>query len=93
MENNNQKTERVSVSTAIIIAGLLISISIFLTTWIFFGGQQNRSRLFFKFPTAPTRINPSTVTPPAQNVQRPAATTSAKIVPPVKATATTTIKR
>jgi hypothetical protein len=40
------KTKELSVPSAIIISAIIISISIFLTVLFFFGGKNNRQKLF-----------------------------------------------
>ena len=51
----NFKISEMSVPCAMItsgiLSGLIIGLSIFLTTWIFFGGDNNRQKLFVKNPT------------------------------------------
>jgi hypothetical protein len=64
------KVSEMSVPCAVllsgIVTGLIIGISIFLTTWIFFGGENNRQKLFMKNP-AVNNLNrngqPNTLTP------------------------------
>lgn len=44
------KIKEMSVPESILISGILISLSIFVTTWIFFGGDNNRQKLFTPNP-------------------------------------------
>jgi hypothetical protein len=44
------KIKEISVPWAILITGLMISLSVFLTTWVFFGGPNNRTKLFLENP-------------------------------------------
>lgn len=65
------KIDEMSLPRAIVIAGVLISLSIFFTVYIFFGGVNNRNKLFINNPNLnrnvtqvnqPQRMNP--ITPP-----------------------------
>jgi hypothetical protein len=46
------KIKEMSVSTSIILSGLIIGFSIFLTTWIFFGGDNNKQKLSSPTPAS-----------------------------------------
>ena len=50
MNTFRKKISALSVPEAIIITGILISISIFFTVYLFFGGINNRNKLFSKNP-------------------------------------------
>lgn len=56
------KISTLSTQTAIILSALIIGASIFVTTWVFFGGDGNRQKLFIQSPTQnrPTPTNPMT---------------------------------
>ncbi len=45
------KISSMSTSAAIILAAFIVGIFIFITTWIFFGGEGNRQKLFIESPT------------------------------------------
>jgi hypothetical protein len=79
------KIDEMTVSRAIVIAGVLISLSIFLTVYIFFGGVNNRNKLFINNPNLnrnvtqvnqPQRMNQ--VTPPTNTAPNKIATTTIK---------------
>ncbi len=61
------KKQELTVPKAIVIAGVLISFSIFFTTFFFFGGYNNRQKLFLTNaprPSLPTNYVPPQVKPP-----------------------------
>ena len=79
------KIDEMSVPKAIVIAGVLISLSIFLTVYIFFGGVNNRNKLFINNPNLnrnvtqvnqPQRMNQ--VTPPTNTATSKVPTTTIK---------------
>lgn len=53
---------------AIIVGSLIIGLSIFFTTWIFFGGDNNRQKLFTPNPATTNRPAQQTLTP--QQIQQ-----------------------
>lgn len=65
-KNFSKKIDSLSVSSAIIITGILISLSIFFTVYLFFGGMNNRNKLFFKNPTINRNV---TQIDPLQNIK------------------------
>ena len=82
------KIKDMSTSGAIIFSALLISLSIFVTTWVFFGGNGNRQKLFMKSPTANVQT-PEQI----KKMQEQRAAQMQKSAPsPVRATSTTTVK-
>ena len=46
------KIKDLSIPAAILLSGLIVGLSVFLTTWIFFGGDNNRQKLFTPNPSA-----------------------------------------
>lgn len=62
MKNPFRKINEMSTASAVIIAGLLISLSIFFTVYIFFGGINNRNKLFLSNPPRPAITRPTTQT-------------------------------
>ena len=56
------KISTISTQAAIILSAFIIGASIFLTTWIFFGGDGNRQKLSVQSQTAnkPIQANPMT---------------------------------
>lgn len=44
------KISELSTPAAILLSGLIVGLSIFLTTYIFFGGVNNRTKLFLDNP-------------------------------------------
>jgi hypothetical protein len=52
-----------STSSAIVLGSIIIGVSIFLTTWIFFGGDGNRLKLSAENPTNSKPTAPNTMTP------------------------------
>ncbi len=58
------KIKEMSIPGSILLAGLIIGLSVFLTTWIFFGGDNNRQKLFTQAPGSLNRnTQPNTLTP------------------------------
>ena len=49
--------------TSGILSGLIIGLSVFLTTWIFFGGNNNRQKLFISNPAVNRAPQANTLTP------------------------------
>ena len=59
-----KKISEMSIPGAIVLSGLIIGLSVFLTTWVFFGGDNNRQKFFISNPSInrnPQQIN--TLTP------------------------------
>ena len=50
IKNTRTKIQTMSIPGAMILSGLIIGLSIFLTTWIFFGGDNNRQKLSVQNP-------------------------------------------
>lgn len=61
-----KKISEMSTSSAIVTAGILVSLSIFLTTWIFFGGDNNRQKLFVSNPQVNRNVPPQNTLTPQQ---------------------------
>jgi hypothetical protein len=57
------KINNMSTSGAIMLGSIIIGVSIFLTTWIFFGGEGNRLKLSAENPTNSKPTAPNTMTP------------------------------
>jgi hypothetical protein len=58
------KTQNImSVQSAILLSGIIISASIFLTTWVFFGGDGNRQKLFTETPSSQRATPPPSLSP------------------------------
>ena len=49
------KIKEMSIPGAIILSGVIIGLSVFLTTWIFFGGDNNRQKLSTPTPASMNR--------------------------------------
>ncbi|MEI6553702.1 MAG: hypothetical protein WCO09_03975, partial [bacterium] len=49
------KIKEMSTPGAILLGALIIGLSVFLTTWIFFGGDNNRQKLFTPTPYSMNR--------------------------------------
>jgi len=49
------KIKEMSVPGAIILSGVIVGLSVFLTTWIFFGGDNNRQKLSTPTPASINR--------------------------------------
>jgi len=86
-----KKPSEMSVPGSIVLAGLLISVSIFFTVYFFFGGANNRTKLFLTTPvrpSIPTNYNPQIVNTQAANpqVQQPQkqATNTSPVLPSAK---------
>jgi membrane glycosyltransferase len=61
------KISEMSVPCAMILSGvlsgLIIGLSVYLTTWVFFGGANNRTKLFLDTPQANKPAQVNTLTP------------------------------
>ena len=57
------KIKEMSIPGAILLSGIIVGASVFLTTWFFFGGVNNKTKAFLD--------NPSRITAP-QNTLTPA---------------------
>ncbi len=57
-----------SIPEAILLSGVIIGLSVFLTTWIFFGGDNNRQKLSTPTPGSANR-NAQTNTLTPQQIQ------------------------
>ncbi|MEI7513724.1 MAG: hypothetical protein WCJ74_03840 [bacterium] len=49
------KIKDMSIPGAILLTGLIVGLSVFLTTWIFFGGDNNRQKLSTPTPASMNR--------------------------------------
>lgn len=49
------KIKDISIPGAIILSGIIVGLSVFLTTWIFFGGDNNRQKLSTPTPASLNR--------------------------------------
>lgn len=89
-----RKINDMSIPVAIIIAGLLVALSVFFTTWFFFGGVNNRTKIFLSNPQRNVAQNQNTLT--AQQIQmmqqaqqqRTVNTATTNVVPPTPTTTT-----
>lgn len=67
IKNTQEKITNMSIPGAILISGLIVGLSIFLTVWIFFGGDNNRQKLSVKNPamnrpaTQPNQMTPEQI--------------------------------
>jgi len=57
------KISEMSIPCAMILSGLIVGLSVFLTTWVFFGGPNNRTKLFLDTPQANKPAQVNTLTP------------------------------
>ncbi|MEI6042297.1 MAG: hypothetical protein WCQ00_01900 [bacterium] len=57
------KINQMSVPGAIVLSGLIIGLSVFLTTWIFFGGDNNRQKLSISSPAMNKNPQQNALTP------------------------------
>lgn len=57
------KIKENSVPISIIIGSIIIGLSIFLTTWVFFGGYNNKQKLSVKDPRSEKVVPKNTLTP------------------------------
>lgn len=57
------KIHSMSTQGAIVLAAVIVGLSIFLTTLVFFGGEANRQKLFTKTPAVQQRTTPPTLSP------------------------------
>ncbi len=51
------KINSMSAQVAIILSAFIVGISIFITTWVFFGGDGNKQKLFIENSTPERPIN------------------------------------
>ncbi len=57
------KIKEMSIPAAMMLSGLIVGLSIFITTWIFFGGDNNRQKLSVSNPALNRTNQPTTLTP------------------------------
>ncbi len=57
------KIKEMSVPGAMLLSALIVGLSIFITTWIFFGGDNNRQKLFIQNPSLNRNTQQNTLTP------------------------------
>lgn len=50
IKKTQEKIANMSVPCAILTSGLTVGLSVFLTTWVFFGGDNNRQKFSVKNP-------------------------------------------
>ena len=50
IKKTSEGIKNMSIPAAMLTSGLIVGLSIFLTTWIFFGGDNNRQKLSVKNP-------------------------------------------
>jgi hypothetical protein len=81
------KISNMSIPGALILSALIIGISIFLTTLVFFGGDGNRQKLFIKSPTMQKNTPPTLSPEQIKKLQEQRAAQMNKTAP---ATTTTT---
>ena len=91
------KIKEMSIPGAILLSGLIIGLSVFLTTWIFFGGDNNRQKLSVQNPSLnrPAQVNPLTPQQIQQIQQQRATMQNASGTPPqaIKVGTTTPAKK
>ena len=63
------KIQNMSIPGAMLLSGIIIGLSIFLSTWVFFGGDNNRQKLSVKNP-ALNKSAQQTNTLTAQQIQQ-----------------------
>ena len=73
------KVKEMSIQGSIILSGIIIGLSIFLTTWIFFGGDNNRQKLSVSNPALSRNVQQGNFLTPEQiqQIQQRAATQQA----------------
>jgi hypothetical protein len=59
----NEMSVPCAMITSGILSGLIIGLSVFLTTWIFFGGDNNRQKLSVANPALNRALQANTPTP------------------------------
>ncbi len=91
------KIQNMSIPGAMLLSGLIVGLSVFLTTWIFFGGDNNRQKLMTPNPAAakrPAQTNSLTPEQIQQIQQQRAALAQPQAQAPAKpATTGTTTKK
>ncbi len=50
IKNLQVKIQTMSIPGAMLMSGLIVGLSIFISTWVFFGGDNNRQKLSVKNP-------------------------------------------
>lgn len=94
------KIQNMSIPGAMLLSGIIIGLSIFLSTWVFFGGDNNRQKLSVKNP-ALNKSTQQTNTLTSQQIQQiqqqraaqMAQQASSTTAQPIKATTTKVIKK
>jgi len=62
-----EKISKMSIPAAMMLSGLIVGLSVFLTVWIFFGGDNNRQKLSVENPamnkpaTKPNQLTPDQI--------------------------------
>ena len=62
------KIKEMSIPGAMVLSAIVVGLSIFITTWIFFGGDNNRQKLFVSNPSINRNTQANTLTP--QQIQQ-----------------------
>lgn len=88
------KITNMSIQGSIITSGLIIGLSIFLTTWVFFGGYNNRQKLFTPTPGSMNKkAQTNTLTPQQiQQIQQQRAASVNQSSSTIPSTDSTTVK-
>ena len=50
IKGTREKISNMSIPAAMLLSGLIVGLSVFLTTWVFFGGDNNRQKLSVQNP-------------------------------------------
>lgn len=91
MKSIKVKISEMSIPCAMLSSALIVGISIFLTTWVFFGGDNNRQKLSIKNPALNKNNQTNQLTPQQiqqMQQQRALQTQQASSTPPKPATTT-----
>lgn len=68
IKGTQEKISNMSIPAAMILSGIIVGLSVFLTTWVFFGGDNNRQKLSVKNPAINRTTQPNQLTP--QQIQQ-----------------------
>jgi len=96
------KVQDLSIPASMLLAALIVGLSVFITTWIFFGGDNNRQKLMTPNPASAKRATQANSLTPQQIQQiqqqraaltQPTTQAPTKPVAPATGTSTKTTKK
>jgi amino acid transporter len=84
--------QNMSIPGAMLMSGLIVGLSIFLTTWVFFGGFNNRQKLFTPNPAKKATQTNALTQQQIQQIQQQRAAMTPPPTAPAPASTTTVAK-